>query len=168
MDMKYSIISALILMLLMSLSPIDKNQLCPHCVYIRKYEHSNPKDSNQPNPYIHKDSLFIIQPVIENIDEPKQYRYMNEFKLTYKDLHYCSDSTKLTIYLGNDSIKMWNIRPRMSCRIDMWYRYGNYESDMLSKYSIQGVKIENRVTDNIYMYKMSDPNYFIKTYNNFK
>jgi hypothetical protein len=166
--MKLSIISALCLMLLISLSPVDNVQKCPHCTYIERNEPRYRTDPKQPKPYIHKDSLFIIQPVIENFDGPKEFWHMNEFRLTYKDLHYCSDSTMLTIYLANDSIKMWNIRPRISCRIDMWYRYNNRDGDLLSKYSIQGVKIENRVTDNIYMYKMTDPNYFIKTYDIFR
>jgi hypothetical protein len=93
---------------------------------------------------------------------------MNEFKMIYKDLHYCSDSTKLTLYIPGDSIKMWNIRPRISCQIEMWYRLSERDEQLLSKYPVNSVKIENRVTDNIYVYKMSNPYYFMKVYDSLK
>jgi len=152
----------------MSLAPLPKNDDCAHCTFIRDYETTLYIDTRQPDPYIHKDSMFIFQPIIDNIDEPKQYRYMNEFKMIYKDLHYCSDSTKLTLYIPGDSIKMWNIRPRISCQIEMWYRLSERDEQLLSKYPVNSVKIENRVTDNIYVYKMSNPYYFMKVYDSLK
>jgi hypothetical protein len=88
--------------------------------------------------------------------------------MTYKDLHYCSDSTKLTLYVPGDSIKMWNIRPKISCKIEMWYRLSERGEELLSKYPVNSVKIENRVTDNIYVYKMSNPYYFMKVYDTLK
>ena len=155
-------------MLLMSLAPLPKKGDCAHCQYVKKYEIASYLDKRQPDPYIHKDSLFIFQPVIDNLDEPIKYRYMNEFKMTYKDLHYCSDSTKLTLYVPGDSIKMWNIRPKISCKIEMWYRLSERGEELLSKYPVNSVKIENRVTDNIYVYKMSNPYYFMKVYDSLK
>jgi hypothetical protein len=59
---------------------------------------------------------------------------------------------------------MWNIRPRISCRIEMWYRLSESQEKLLSTYAVKEIKIENRVTDNIYRYKMMDPNYFTKVY----
>lgn len=162
--MRVAILSALIIMLLMSLAPVEKNQDCSHCVYRENFEKDYDLDPKQPKPYIHPDTMFEFQPIINNIDEPKQYRYFNEFKMNYMDLHYCSDSTKLTIYLPGDSIKMWNIRPRISCKIEMWYRLNESQEKLLSKYAVTEIKIENRVTDNIYRYKMTDPNYFTKVY----
>jgi hypothetical protein len=152
----------------MSLAPLPKKGDCAHCQYVKKYETASYLDKRQPDPYIHKDSLFIFQPVIDNLDEPMKYRYMNEFKMTYKDLHYCSDSTKLTLYVPGDSIKMWNIRPKISCKIEMWYRLSERGEELLSKYPVNSVKIENRVTDNIYVYKMSNQYYFMKIYDTLK
>lgn len=166
--MRLSLFSTLIIMLLMSLAPLPKKGDCAHCQYVKKYETASYLDKRQPDPYIHKDSLFIFQPVIDNLDEPMKYRYMNEFKMTYKDLHYCSDSTKLTLYVPGDSIKMWNIRPKISCKIEMWYRLSERGEELLSKYPVNSVKIENRVTDNIYVYKMSNQYYFMKIYDTLK
>lgn len=166
--MRTSVLAALFLMLILSFRPIKENKICTHCDFARMYEPKVDLNPKQPKEYIHKDSLFIFQPVIDNIDEPKKYWYIQEFKMTYKDLHYCSDSTKLTLYLAGDSIKLWNVRPRISCKIDMWYRLSDDEQIMLSKYSINKVKIENRVTDNIYVYRMTDPSYFIKCYDMMK
>ena len=152
----------------MSLAPQPKTEDCTHCFYVKTYESYVNDDPRQPVPYIHKDSMFIFQPVIDNIDEPKKFQYMNEFRMTYKDLHYCSDSTKLTLYIPGDSIKMWNIRPRISCRIDMWYRLNENQENLLKLYPVNKVKIENRVTDNIYVYNMSNPYYFMKVYEKLK
>jgi WD40 repeat protein len=69
---------------------------------------------------------------------------------------------------ADSSIKIWNVRPKISCKIDMWYRLSDEQQIMLSKYSVNKVKIENRVTDNIYVYRMSDPGYFIKCYDMLK
>ena len=166
--MRTSVLSALFLMLLLSFRPVEEGLVCSHCDFARKYDTRVELSPEQPKEYIHTDSLFMFQPIIDNIDEPKKYWYIQEFRMTYKDLHYCSDSTRLTIYLANDSIKMWNIRPRISCRIDMWYRLTDEQQIMLSKYAINKIKIENRVTDNIYVYKMTDPGYFIKCFDMLK
>lgn len=166
--MRTSVLSALFLMLLLSFRPVEEGLVCSHCDFARKYDTRVELSTKQPKEYIHTDSLFMFQPIIDNIDEPKKYWYIQEFRMTYKDLHYCSDSTRLTIYLANDSIKMWNIRPRISCRIDMWYRLTDEQQIMLSKYAINKIKIENRVTDNIYVYKMTDPGYFIKCFDMLK
>jgi len=166
--MRTSVLSALFLMLLLSFRPVEEGLVCSHCDFVTKYDTRVELSPKQPKEYIHTDSLFMFQPIIDNIDESKKYWYIQEFRMTYKDLHYCSDSTRLTIYLANDSIKMWNIRPRISCRIDMWYRLTDEQQIMLSKYAINKIKIENRVTDNIYVYKMTDPGYFIKCFDMLK
>ena len=140
--MRTSVLSALFLMLLLSFRPVKEGLVCSHCDFVTKYDTRVELSPKQPKKYIHTDSLFMFQPIIDNIDEPKKYWYIQEFRMTYKDLHYCSDSTRLTIYLANDSIKMWNIRPRISCRIDMWYRLTDEQQIMLSKYAINKIKIE--------------------------
>jgi hypothetical protein len=50
----------------------------------------------------------------------------------------------------------------------MWYRLSERDEELLSKYPVNSVKIENRVTDNIYVYKMSNPYYFMKVYDSLK
>ena len=162
--MRTSVLTALFLMLILSFRPIKEDKICTHCDFVKRHETKVNLDPKQPKPYIHPDTMFEIQPIINNIDEPKQYRYFNEFKMNYRDLHYCSDSTRLTIYLPGDSIRMWNIRPRISCKIEMWYRLTESQEKLLSTYAVKEIKIENRVTDNIYRYKLTDPNYFTKVY----
>jgi hypothetical protein len=162
--MKTIIFFTFIYLLLLLQVPKNNEEVCPHCLYIQKFENGFVVNQEQPKPYIYPDTMFEFYPIIDNIDGPKESRYFNEFKLRYKDLHYCSDSTVLTLYLPNDSIKMWNIRPRVSCKIDMWYRLTKQQEELLKKYEVKEVKIENRVTDNIYRYKMTDPKYFTKIY----
>lgn len=162
--MKPAIITSFILLLLLSLRPVDNKYDCAHCGYINKIEPTYHQDPRQPKEYIHTDSMFSIQPIIDNIDEPIKDRYIQEFRLTYKDKHYCSDSTKLTLYFDRDSITLWNVRPRMSCKITMWYRVNIDQQRIMSTKILKTIKIENRVTDNIYMYNMNDENYFIKTF----
>ena len=162
--MKPAIITSFILMILLSLRPIKNTYNCDHCGYTNVFESGYHQDPRQPKEYVHTDSMFSIQPIIDNIDEPIKDRYIQEFKLTYKDKHYCSDSTRLTLYFDKDSITLWNVRPRMSCKIIMWYRVNTDQQRIMSTESLKSVKIENRVTDNIYMYKMNDEEFFIKTF----
>ena len=142
-------------MLFLSFAPIGQNEPCSHCEYIKTYENKNFKlYGEQPAPYIHKDSLIIVQPIIDNVDMSKEYQYIQEFKVTYKDKHYCSDSGKLT----------YNVRNRMSCKIDAWFRLTPYQTKLISTYPTKTIVIENLVTDNVYRYEMEDPLYFIKVF----
>ena len=163
--MKLSIITSLILMLFLSFAPIGQNEPCTHCEFIKTYESRDIKPyGEQPAPYIHKDSLIVVQPIIDNADMTKEFQYIQEFKVTYKDKHYCSDSGKLTFVTSVDSFSTYNIRNRMSCKIDAWFRLTPYQTKLISTYPTKTIVIENLVTDNIYRYEMKDPLYFIKVF----
>ena len=163
--MKLPIITSLILMLFLSFAPISENQTCSHCEYIKTNESKNFKlYGDQPAPYIHKDSLIIVQPIIDNADMSKEFQYIQEYRVTYKDKHYCSDSGKLTFVTSVDSFSTYNIRNRVSCKIDAWFRLSPYQTKLISTYPTKTIVIENLVTDNIYRYEMKDPLYFIKVF----
>lgn len=166
--MKTSIIIAICLLVFMAFTPFETDKPCPHCEHIAKYEERSETDPLQPKPYIHSDSLFEIQPVITNVDMDKKYQYLHEFRLTYKDDHFCSRISRVTFYLENDSVALWNIRPGISCRIDMWFRYNDKDMDLLSKYPIKEVKILNATTRNEFCYVMEDPYYFVRIYDKMK
>ena len=163
--MKLSIIASLILMLFLSFIPIGQNEPCTHCEFIKTYESKDIRPyGEQPTPYIHKDSLIVVQPIIDNADMSKEFQYIQEFKVTYKDKHYCSDSSKLTFVTSVDSFSTYNIRNRVSCKIDAWFRLSPYQTKLISTYPTKTIVIENLVTDNIYRYEMKDPLYFVKAF----
>jgi len=73
-----------------------QNLECSHCQYITKFESSKYVNPDQPKPYLHdKDSTLMIYPIVENADNPG-FRYIRDIKFVYKDLHYCSDVSKIT------------------------------------------------------------------------
>jgi hypothetical protein len=142
MKLHYPIITAFILMILVSFTLNDI----------------------QPVPYFSSDGNLIIKPILDNADMDKKYQYIQEFKVTYKDSTYCSDSSKLTFITQVDSFSTYNVRNKINCKIDAFFRITPYQMKVLSKYPTYYIKIENRVTDNVYRYKMDDPNYFIKLF----
>jgi hypothetical protein len=152
-------------MLFLSFIPIGQNEPCTHCEFIKTYESKDIRPyGEQPTPYIHKDSLIVVQPIIDNADMSKEFQYIQEFKVTYKDKHYCSDSSKLTFVTSVDSFSTYNIRNRVSCKIDAWFRLSPYQTKLISTYPTKTIVIENLVTDNIYRYEMKDPLYFVKAF----
>jgi hypothetical protein len=167
--MKLTIITSTILMILLSFAPIGGDETCSHCEFIKKNESNNTKlYGDQPAPYIHTDSLMVIQPVIDNIDMSKEYRFIQEIKVTYKDKHYCSDSSKITFITSVDSFSTYNVRNRVSCKINAWFKLTSYQTKLISTYPTKTIVIENLVTDNIYRYEMKDPTYFIKVFKEMK
>lgn len=143
MKIKYELLTAFLLMILVS--------------FIPQYNY-------QPLPYISEDGKLIIKPLLDNADMDKEYQYIQEFKVTYKDSTYCSDSSKITFITQVDSFSTYNIRNKINCNIDAFFRLTPYQIKVISKYPTYYIKIENRVTDNVYKYKMDDPNYFTKLF----
>ncbi len=136
---------------------------CSHCYYKKTFENKLYWDNYQPLPYIHdKDSSLMIYPILENEDAPG-YRYIQDIKFIYKDLHYCSDINKITIVNKDTSFSVISIR-RMSCRINAVVRFSDNESKILKSIPTQKIIIENLVTDNIYEYPLKDSLYFINAY----
>ena len=167
--MKLTIITSLILMILLSFAPIGVDEPCSHCEFIKKNESNNIKPyGDQPSPYIHTDSLMVIQPIIDNVDMSKEYQFIQEFKVTYKDKHYCSDSSMITFVTSVDSFSTYNVRNRVSCKIDAWFRLTSYQTRLISTYPTKTIVIENLVTDNVYRYELKDPMYFIKVFKSIK
>lgn len=156
-------------MIFMFFGLTGQNETCSHCEYIKKYE-SNSFNlyDGQPDPYIHKDSLIVVQPIIDNIDMSKEFKFIQDFKVTYKDKHYCSDSSKITFITSVDSFSTYNINNRVSCKIDAWFRLTSYQTKLISTYPTKTIVIENLVTDNIYRYELSDSSYFIKVFKTLK
>jgi hypothetical protein len=135
----------------------------------------------QPSPLIlDKDSMFIIQPIVENIDL-KGYEYIMTFKLYYKDKMtkaidlkkgppingYCSDITIVKFYLTNsDSIEITSIK-RLSCQILAIFNMDVNQNKKLKIYPIDSIKITNYVTNNEYKFQFSDKNYFLRLINQY-
>jgi hypothetical protein len=143
MKIQYALLTAFLLMILVS--------FIPHYNY-------------QPRPYISSSGNFSIQPILDNEELDKEYQFIQEFKVTYKDSTYCSDSSKLTFITQVDSFSTYNIRNKINCQIIAYFRLTPYQIKVISKYPTYYLKIENRVTDNVYKYKMDDPNYFTKLF----
>jgi hypothetical protein len=140
-----------------------QNLECSHCQYITKFESLKYVNPDQPKPYLHdKDSTLMIYPIVENADNPG-YRYIRDIKFVYKDLHYCSDVSKITIVNRSGKFSV-NTMPRMSCVIKSIARFDDNQVLQLKKIPTQKVIIENLVTDNIYEYELKDSLYFIKVY----
>ena len=104
----------------------------------------------------------MIYPILENSDTPG-YRYIQDIKFIYKDLHYCSDINKITVVNKDTSFSVTSIR-RMSCKINAVARFSDNESKILKSIPTQKIIIENLVTDNIYEYPLKDSLYFINAY----
>jgi len=119
--------------------------------------------SEQPKPYLHdKDTTLLIQPILENSDLPG-YRYVQDIKFYYKDLHYCSDINKITFITKDTSFSIVSIK-RMSCKILAIVRLTKVEQKIIARNPVEKIIIENLVTDNIYTYNISDKTYFINIY----
>lgn len=118
--------------------------------------------SQQPDALI-LDNSTRIQPIVENEDSPRNGRYIQTIKLYYKDLDYCSDSTKISFLTqSGDSLAKYNVRQSPSCTILVRFNLTNEELKWLETHSITQIGIYNRVTDNYYLKKVEDSNYFIK------
>ena len=139
-----------------------KNE-CPHCNYINKYEPKINKIDGQPSPYVHDaDSTLVIYPLLENADNPGE-RYIQDIKFIYKDLHYCSDQSKITVVNKDGQFSVISLQ-RMSCKIISYARFTDEQRLILATKPTQKIIIENLVTDNIYEYTLKDSLYFIKNY----
>lgn len=155
-------ISMIIISLFGDYTSTMPKQECTHCEFSKKEAKIN-FFTDQPNVYVHdKDTTLMIQPILENADNPG-YRYIQDIKFIYKDMHYCSDMSKITIVNKNGQFSSTSLK-RMSCKIVSYVRFNNEQCDILSKVPTQKIIIENLVTDNIYEYQMKDSLYFIKVY----
>ncbi len=140
-----------------------QNIECSHCEYIKKNESLRYIDPEQPKPYVHdSDSTLLIYPIVENANNPG-YRYISDIKFVYKDLHYCSDESKITIVNRNGQFTTTSMK-RMSCKIKTIARFNDDQCNKLKKIPTQKIIIENLVTDNIYQYELKDSLYFIKVF----
>jgi hypothetical protein len=159
-------ISIFFLSLFANLLGVDTNKTtCSHCIWIQNNDPKIKRHEGQPEPYIHdKDSTLMIYPILENADIPGE-RYIQDVKFIYKDLHYCSDMSKITIVNKNGNFTSISLQ-RMSCKIICTVRFKPSHIEQLSTVPTQKIIIENLVTDNIYEYQMKDSLYFIKSYKN--
>jgi hypothetical protein len=142
-----------------------KQTTCSHCIWIQKNDPKIKRHEGQPEPYIHdKDSTLMIFPILENADIPGE-SYIQDVKFIYKDLHYCSDMSKITIVNKNGNFSSISLQ-KMSCKIIATVRFKPSHIEQLSTVPTQKIIIENIVTDNVYEYQMKDSLYFIKSYKN--
>ena len=149
--------------LLTGFAEFRQNLECPHCEYISKNESSRYIDPEQPKPYVHDiDSTLLIYPIVENVDNPG-YRYITDIKFIYKDSHYCSDESKITIINRKGQFSTTSMK-RMSCKIKTIVRFGDEQCNQLKNIPTQSIIIENLVTDNIYQYDLKDSLYFVKVF----
>ena len=139
----------------------------------------------QPPPLIiDKDSNFVIQPIVENIDLPG-YEFIMSLKLYYKDKTpkaitfkkgppletYCSDSTIITFYPKTQQPVVVGSVKRMSCKILAVFNLNKQQNTILRTYPLDSIKIHNYVTENKYTLPIPDPSYFnrwIYKYNNWR
>ena len=144
---------------------------------------SKPNELNQPAPLILvKDSSFILQPIVENMDMPG-YEFVMTLKLYYKDRmvkplefkkgppldSYCSDSTHIIFYLQNKNTVAISSTKRMSCRILAVFNIDKSQNRVLKTYPMDSIRVTNGVTDNSYVMVVNDKQYLnrlITQYNN--
>jgi len=142
-------------------------------------------ESPQPSPLIvDRDSNFVIQPIVENIDIPK-YEFIMALKLYYKDKMpkaitfkkgepletYCSDSTIITFYPKTQKPVVVGSVKRMSCKILAIFNLNKQQNSILRDYPLDSIKVHNYVTDNKYILPISDKAYFnrlITKYNHWR
>lgn len=136
--------------------PIVEEQ-CGHCQYIKKYEKLNFNSGIAT--YVHDvDSNLVIYPIIDTILGKS---YIQSIKFDYKDLHYCSDLTKITFITNDTSFSLLSER-RMSCKISSLININTDQYKILKTIPVKSLVIENLVTDNVYYYNI-DSLYFINT-----
>jgi hypothetical protein len=134
---------------------------------------SEPNKVIQPLPLILvKDSSFILQPIVENMDSPGN-KFIVTLKLYYKDKMvkplefkkgppldtYCSDSTYMIFYLQNKNMVKVSSIKRMSCRILAIFNIDQSQNKLLKTYPIDSIKVTNEVTDNSYVIIVKDKQY---------
>ena len=142
-------------------------------------------ESPQPSPLIiDKDSNFVIQPIVENIDL-HGYEFIMTLKLYYKDKTpkaitfkkgepletYCSDSTIITFYPKTQQPVVVSSVKRMSCKILAIFNLSKQQNNILRTYSLDSIKVYNYVTENKYTFPIQDSLYFnrwIYKYNNWR
>ena len=142
-------------------------------------------DLPQPPPLVlDKDSNFIIQPIVENIDMPG-YEFVMAIKLYYKDRiptpitfrkgepleTYCSDSTIITFYPKTQKPIIVGSVKRMSCKILAIFNITKQQNNILKNYPLDSIKVHNYVTENEFTLPVKDNSYFnrwIFRYNHWK
>jgi hypothetical protein len=142
-------------------------------------------DLPQPPPLVlDKDSNFIIQPIVENIDMPG-YEFVMAIKLYYKDRiptpitfrkgepleTYCSDSTIITFYPKTQKPIIVGSVKRMSCKILAIFNITKQQNNILKNYPLDSIKVHNYVTENEFILPVKDNSYFnrwIFRYNHWK
>ncbi len=103
---------------------------------------------------------MIIQPIIENEDMEMKYQYIRTYKVYYRDLHYCSDSSVISfIPKKGDSLTINSTGRRMSCQILAVFNLTKWDAEWIRYNDIEYIGIYNRVTDNYYRYENPDPQY---------
>jgi hypothetical protein len=137
-------------------------------------EGSVKNDLPQPPPLVlDKDSNFIIQPIVENIDI-RGYEFIMTLKLYYKDKMpkaitfkkgdpletYCSDSTIITFYPRNQQPIVIGSIKRMSCKILAIFNLEKQQNVTLRTYPLDSVNVYNYVTENKYTFLVKDDSYF--------
>ncbi len=163
--MKFSISTFLVIIcfgLFMNLTTIDDS--------IKKTKNDLP----QPFPLVlDNDSVFIIQPIVENIDI-RGFEFVKNIKLYYKDKMshtilfkkgepletYCSDSTIITLYPKTQQPIIIGSTKRMSCKILAIFSISKYQTALLKTYPLDSIKIHNYVTENKYVFPIKDKTYF--------
>jgi hypothetical protein len=152
---------------------------------LMNYTTQNIIDLSQPPPLIlDNNSDFILQPIVDNIDLPG-YSSVFTLKIYYKDKlntpitfrngdpleTYCSDSTIVTFYLSNrDSIVIGGLK-RMSCKILVIINLTKQQNRMLRDYPLDSIQIHNFVTENKFLFPISDKQYlnrWIGKYNHWR
>lgn len=120
----------------------------------------------QPSPWLLNETTKI-QPIVENEEHGefinKNKAISRSFKLYYKDLHYCTDSTKITFVSKDTTMWIYSVR-RMSCEILGVFNVNKEQVEWLESYPINEIIIYNRVTDNIYTIYVTDEEYFQRIY----
>jgi len=103
------------------------------------------------------DENTTIKPIVENSHLDKKYQYIRTLKLTYKDLNYCSDSTRVC-FINKDSICIYSNK-RMSCEIVAFINLNKSNVNWLINNNVNYISIYNRVTDNYYVFSNPDSTY---------
>lgn len=111
----------------------------------------------QPESLLIEDKV-IIQPIIENEGAELSSQYIRTIKVYYRDLHYCTDQTTLSLIGCNDSITLHSTT-RMSCQILAVFNFSKKDSEWIKHNEIEYIGIFNNVTDNYYIYKNPDQSY---------
>lgn len=97
---------------------------------------------------------LTINPII---DGEYPYSYVQDFRITYVDSGRCTDVSFIEFITDSGYVTLKPINYRISCEIVSWGRASKSGIELLKTQKLRYVRIQNPQTDNVYYYKIGNP-----------